>query len=83
MKWEFGGAQELIFWLIHRWAVTMQEGFPNHWTLEITGMENYNKLISLDVEQKEGLLDQLKFDEDACARCALKREGGIMVDRKG
>ena len=39
-------------------------------SLEETGMEIYDKLLSLDVEQKEGL--QLKFDEDACARCALK-----------
>ena len=39
-------------------------------SLEETGMEIYNKLLSHDVEQKDGL--QLKFDEDACARCALK-----------
>ena len=39
-------------------------------SLEDTGTEIYQKLISLDVEHKDGL--QLKFDEDACARCALK-----------
>ena len=39
-------------------------------SLEESGMEIYDKLISLDVEQKEGL--KLKFDEGACARCALK-----------
>ena len=39
-------------------------------SLEETGMDIYGKLTTLEVEHKEGL--QLKFDEDACARCALK-----------
>ena len=39
-------------------------------SLEESGMEIYDKLLSHDVEHKDGL--QLKFDEDACARCALK-----------
>jgi hypothetical protein len=39
-------------------------------SLEESGTEIYDKLLSLDVEQKDGL--QLKFDEGACARCALK-----------
>ena len=39
-------------------------------SLEETGKEIYNKLITLNVEHKNGL--QLKFDEGACARCALK-----------
>lgn len=39
-------------------------------SLEETGIEIYKKLTKLDVEHKDGL--QLKFDEGACARCALK-----------
>ena len=39
-------------------------------SLEETGIEIYKKLTVLDMEHKDGL--QLKFDEGACARCALK-----------
>ena len=39
-------------------------------SLEETGMDIYNKLISVDVELKEGL--QLKLDEYVCYCCPLK-----------
>ena len=39
-------------------------------SLEESGAEIYDKLLSHDVEQKDGL--QLKLDEDTCARCAVK-----------